>query len=82
MCKSLKRLSNMETWLSGRKRLTANEVARKKAPGFESLRLRQESHFEKSRLEASAFFPPAGGVWGGMRAGRKPRRVNSIPPEK
>lgn len=41
MCKSLKRLSNMETWLSGRKRLTANEVARKKAPGFESLRLRK-----------------------------------------
>ena len=31
----------LETWLSGRKRLTANEVARKKAPGFESLRLRR-----------------------------------------
>lgn len=34
---------NKETWLSGRKRLTANEVARKKAPGFESLRLRRKN---------------------------------------
>lgn len=32
----------METWLSGRKRLTANEVGSKSPPGFESLRLRQQ----------------------------------------
>lgn len=32
---------NMETWLSGRKRLTANEVRFKNLPGFESLRLRK-----------------------------------------
>ena len=31
----------METWLSGRKRLTANEVGFKSPPGFESLRLRR-----------------------------------------
>lgn len=30
----------METWLSGRKRLTANEVGCKSPRGFESLRLR------------------------------------------
>ena len=29
-----------ETWLSGRKRLTANEVGSKSSRGFESLRLR------------------------------------------
>ena len=32
----------METWLSGRKRLTANEVRCKNLPGFESLRLRND----------------------------------------
>lgn len=32
----------METWLSGRKRLTANEVRGKTLPGFESLRLRND----------------------------------------
>lgn len=31
----------METWLSGRKHLTANEASLKKDRGFESLRLRQ-----------------------------------------
>ncbi len=31
----------METWLSGRKHLTANEAGSKSPPGFESLRLRQ-----------------------------------------
>ena len=31
----------METWLSGRKHLTANEAGSKHPPGFESLRLRQ-----------------------------------------
>jgi hypothetical protein len=35
------RSSYMETWLSGRKRLTANEVGSKHPPGFESLRLRK-----------------------------------------
>jgi hypothetical protein len=30
----------METWLSGRKHLTANEAGSKSPPGFESLRLR------------------------------------------
>ena len=32
---------NMESWLSGRKRLTANEVRCKSLQGFESLTLRQ-----------------------------------------
>ena len=31
---------NMESWLSGRKRLTANEVGSKSPQGFESLTLR------------------------------------------
>ena len=31
----------METWLSGRKRLTANEVGCQSPRGFESLRLRK-----------------------------------------
>ena len=31
----------METWLSGRKHLTANEAGSKRPPGFESLRLRR-----------------------------------------
>jgi hypothetical protein len=31
----------METWLSGRKHLTANEAGFKRPPGFESLRLRR-----------------------------------------
>ena len=26
--------------------------------------------------------PPAGGVWGGMRAGKEPRQGESIPPDK
>ncbi len=34
---------NMETWLSGRKHLTANEAGSKSPPGFESLRLRNET---------------------------------------
>ncbi len=34
----------METWLSGRKHLTANEAGPKSPPGFESLRLRQNYH--------------------------------------
>ncbi len=34
-------LDPRETWLSGRKRLTANEVGSKSPPGFESLRLRK-----------------------------------------
>jgi hypothetical protein len=32
----------METWLSGRKHLTANEAGSKSPPGFESLRLRTQ----------------------------------------
>lgn len=34
------RRNKMETWLSGRKHLTANEAGSKSPPGFESLRLR------------------------------------------
>lgn len=33
----------MEGWLSGRKRLTANEVGSKSSHGFESHTLRQEN---------------------------------------
>lgn len=34
----------METWLSGRKHLTANEAGPKSPPGFESLRLRSQKN--------------------------------------
>lgn len=34
------RIAYMETWLSGRKHLTANETGSKSPRGFESLRLR------------------------------------------
>ncbi len=36
----------LETWLSGRKYLTANEASCKRLRGFESLRLRQIGNFE------------------------------------
>ena len=41
--KHLFRDQQMETWLSGRKRLTANEVGSKSSHWFESSRLRQEN---------------------------------------
>ena len=42
-----------ETWLSGRKYLTANEAGFKSPRGFESLRLRQ---FKNERLRAPFLF--------------------------
>lgn len=38
------RVHNLETWLSGRKRLTANEVGSKRPRRFESFRLRKHWH--------------------------------------
>lgn len=40
----------LETWLSGRKRLTANEVCPNRYHGFESHRLRQNLHLFYGRL--------------------------------
>lgn len=38
----------MESWLSGRKRLTANEVSCQRDRGFESHTLRQENKVSES----------------------------------
>ena len=74
----------MERCQSGRMGHPAKVLAVKTARGFESLPLRQVLHSAKLKefasagqtiflgfwiCPASAFFPPAGGVWGGMRAG-------------
>ncbi len=45
----------METWLSGRKHLTANEAGFKRPPGFESLRLRRERS-EQGDKQCGALF--------------------------
>lgn len=47
---------HMETWLSGRKRLTANEVGCKSSRGFESLRLRILSPAIKQHLKWVLFY--------------------------
>lgn len=47
--RSLSLRAPLETWLSGRKRLTANEVGSKSPPGFESLRLRNDRQGQLGR---------------------------------
>ncbi len=46
----------METWLSGRKHLTANEAGSKSPPGFESLRLRQPMKLVSVNIEVNRHY--------------------------
>ena len=41
-----------------------------------------KNKIQNSFLEKGFRNPPAGGVWGGMRAGNQPRQGESIPPDK
>ena len=52
---------HLETWLSGRKRLTANEVGFKSPRRFESVRLRQKGN---CKCELSASLRSAANLYG------------------